>query len=647
MALIVVASLQPGVRAQTGVNYAGGSFFLNGTNVPWVNFGADLGPRRASSPNNVNFSEFQTIFQTIHENGGNVMRLWLHTNGAQTPVFDSNGYVTGPGPYAIQDLKKILSLAQQNNVGLILCLWSFDMLQKAGSEDSLTQTQVNYNYKLLTDTSYTMAYIRNSLIPMVDSVKNNAAIVAWEIFNEPEGMSSTFGGWTPTLISMSYIQRCVNLMAGAIHRADPNASVTNGAWAFMSLSSVTPSLAGGESRLKTLESMTPAQLQTVTNQFNSIYRTSLTAAQVMEYMDKLAAATSYNYYSDDRLIAAGGDSLGTLDFYSVHYYAWMGKAYAPLLVPCSTWNLTKPVVVAEFQFSDLLGGLIKGLLSQDIYSDIYLNGYAGALSWSWVTVNGDQAEALQSMNTISNDHASNVKINIVDLARDASVTTSSNDSLADPMSAPANLTDGDLTTGWHASQDSSQWVLIDLAQPDTIGRIVIDWADKTFARKFSVEISNNLTNWSSIDATNDGVGGKNYVEALDSLQGVGRYIKFTFQSEGNGPYSISEIEVFGGANAPTVVQGKTGTPSEYVLNQNYPNPFNPSTVISYRLSITSRVSLKVYDVLGREVATLVDGHQAAGNHSVTFDARKLPSGVYLYRLQAGSFSATKKLLLLK
>ncbi len=92
----------------------------------------------------------------------------------------------------------------------------------------------------------------------------------------------------------------------------------------------------------------------------------------------------------------------------------------------------------------------------------------------------------------------------------------------------------------------------------------------------------------------------------------------------------------------------------FSLFQNYPNPFNPSTVIGYQLSAVSHVTLKIYDVLGREVKTLVNERQDAGSHSVTFDASYLPSGVYFYRLsagsltgQVGSYSATKKLLLLK
>jgi hypothetical protein len=90
-------------------------------------------------------------------------------------------------------------------------------------------------------------------------------------------------------------------------------------------------------------------------------------------------------------------------------------------------------------------------------------------------------------------------------------------------------------------------------------------------------------------------------------------------------------------------------PASFQLLQNYPNPFNPSTAISYQLSAFSHVSLKVYDVLGREVATLVREFQQAGYYNSQFSIRnsQLPSGVYFYRLTAGNYSETKRMLVLK
>ena len=88
-------------------------------------------------------------------------------------------------------------------------------------------------------------------------------------------------------------------------------------------------------------------------------------------------------------------------------------------------------------------------------------------------------------------------------------------------------------------------------------------------------------------------------------------------------------------------------PPEFLLHQNYPNPFNPNTTIKYELPKTSHVSLSVYDILGREVSVLVNERKDAGVYEVKFDGSNLASGVYFYRLQAGDFTQTKRLLLLK
>ena len=88
-------------------------------------------------------------------------------------------------------------------------------------------------------------------------------------------------------------------------------------------------------------------------------------------------------------------------------------------------------------------------------------------------------------------------------------------------------------------------------------------------------------------------------------------------------------------------------PQEYRLEQNYPNPFNPTTAISYSLKNPGNVSLKVIDVLGREVATLIDERKNNGTYLIQFDGSNLPSGVYFYRIEAGNFVETKKMLLMK
>ena len=88
-------------------------------------------------------------------------------------------------------------------------------------------------------------------------------------------------------------------------------------------------------------------------------------------------------------------------------------------------------------------------------------------------------------------------------------------------------------------------------------------------------------------------------------------------------------------------------PARFALDQNYPNPFNPLTVIRYQLPVGGKVTLKVYNLLGQEVQTLVDEIQDAGFKSVEWDASGAPSGVYYYRINAGSFSQVRKMLLVK
>ncbi len=96
-----------------------------------------------------------------------------------------------------------------------------------------------------------------------------------------------------------------------------------------------------------------------------------------------------------------------------------------------------------------------------------------------------------------------------------------------------------------------------------------------------------------------------------------------------------------------VVSENLNKVTEYKLAQNYPNPFNPSTTIKYQIPKESFVTLKVYDAIGREVASLVNKQQSAGYYNLNFNAANLSSGIYFYRILAGDYTAVKKMLLLK
>jgi len=121
---------------------------------------------------------------------------------------------------------------------------------------------------------------------------------------------------------------------------------------------------------------------------------------------------------------------------------------------------------------------------------------------------------------------------------------------------------------------------------------------------------------------------------------------------GSYSYRLKQIDFDGTFDYSNVVEADVPAPAEFALDQNYPNPFNPSTKIAFRLAIDSKVSLKVFDILGQEVATLVNTNLVAGAHNVNFDASSINSGVYLYRIEATGIDGTnfvdvKKMILTK
>ncbi len=143
----------------------------------------------------------------------------------------------------------------------------------------------------------------------------------------------------------------------------------------------------------------------------------------------------------------------------------------------------------------------------------------------------------------------------------------------------------------------------------------------------TISATNNASghNYSWVDA--NVVNGTSYTYTLESVDMTGH------------------VEVLGATNATP--EASNPNVAKFALDQNFPNPFNPETNINFELAEASNVSLRVFNLIGQEVATLVSGQQAAGHHTVSFNASSLPSGMYIYRLEAGAYSATRKMVLMK
>ena len=121
-------------------------------------------------------------------------------------------------------------------------------------------------------------------------------------------------------------------------------------------------------------------------------------------------------------------------------------------------------------------------------------------------------------------------------------------------------------------------------------------------------------------------------------------------------YNTHHNGVYGDINLVGITQNTNNVPDKFNLHQNYPNPFNPTTKIKFEITPLSRgvgeargvlTSLKIYDILGKEIQTLVNEQLQPGSYEVSFDGSNFPSGVYFYKLTSGNFTATKKLVLLK
>jgi hypothetical protein len=171
------------------------------------------------------------------------------------------------------------------------------------------------------------------------------------------------------------------------------------------------------------------------------------------------------------------------------------------------------------------------------------------------------------------------------------------------------------------------------------GKVVLSWSTATETNNsgFQIERKSNDT-WQQIGFV-PGSGTttelRNYTYSDDNILS-GKY-----------SYRLKQIDFSGKFEYSKVVDVEVGIPSEYSLEQNYPNPFNPSTTINYSVKEKGLVTLKIFDVLGNEVKTLLNEEKEAGKYSVKLDASQIASGVYFYTLQAGEFISTKKMVLLK
>lgn len=234
--------------------------------------------------------------------------------------------------------------------------------------------------------------------------------------------------------------------------------------------------------------------------------------------------------------------------------------------------------------------------------------------------------------------------------------------------SPYWIGDEDTTSYWQSDRISTEWIVVDIGREININRVKILWGDN-YALTFHIQIMNEAGSIYPFFSTTSGDGSE---FDLQTEYVNGRFIRLLCMqslSDTTG-YQVRELEIYGTSKNVTgiikseIIQGK------FHLEQNYPNPFNPTTKISYSIPYSNvmlnsvqhlnhseipkqfrddnvNVALRVYDILGRKVATLVNKKQKPGNYEVDFDGSSLTSGIYLYQFEVGKYIETKKMVLIK
>jgi hypothetical protein len=208
--------------------------------------------------------------------------------------------------------------------------------------------------------------------------------------------------------------------------------------------------------------------------------------------------------------------------------------------------------------------------------------------------------------------------------------------------------DGDPDSRW-AAEPMPEELIFDLGAIRMVSKTRLSFYYWNNGRvyNYSISVSNDHSNWNTIIPQSTSASNEEWT--IDEFSPVdARYIRVHFTNNNQSTWAgLWEGEIWGVDVNSSINNENNGLLDEFYLFQNYPNPFNPTTNIRFRISDFGFVSLKVYDVLGNEIIRLVNEEKAEGDYNVNFDASGLPSGIYFYILQVGSFVDTKKMILLK
>lgn len=624
--------------------YNGSEIFLNGMNIAWWGFGQDVGKFANGTINTIDENALRKDLSDLRAAGGNSIRWWLYTNNSMDPSFDATtNYTSGIEEQTIKNVGLVLDVAEEYGILVDICLLSFDMMKESYSADTSWGSRFNFkaNQLILNDENATQAFIDNAVLPLVKAYKDHPALLSWEVFNEPEGMTSTdnFGnGWGTTLVDIKYIQRVINMVADAIHKEAPSNLVSNGSARF----SMTSDVAGT------------------------------------------------NYYTDEKLLASGDNKYtqGTLDFYQVHYYPqWNNNSASPFHHPYEYFSLDKPMVVGELPGAswDNLNTSVGNNLSSDpagsrlltidsAYTYAFQNGYAGAMGWTLHEENAGDfynnviwclANSASALTKIYNLDSSKVKIKdytasasgengwmkvtytntdaseganltysfTTDLSSATSISfkvyNASTSDLQYTMALKTNGSDSHVAWGWY---NANNYCDVKAGDSTICTFPIADfayWEDE-------YPITENLNNLFQviIKLTTDAFSGEVYIDNVVVDDGAIVINNFdtefdTFSAE---TATITKVETyFDGTKASIRDAVRTAQKSSLRVSNG---------TLQLTIPSAGNVSVDLYSLNGTRM-NLHRGALSAGSHAFRISA---PQGVYLVRVNGAGFSASQKVL---
>ena len=601
----VSAFAAPGLTVSgTDLMYNGKKIFFSGTNLAWSDYNSDVG----DSPLNEN--AWRKAVEGTRAAGGNAIRWWLFNNMSQSPEIDQSTHlVSGLKENTIANMKKALDIAEEYGVMVSMCLFSHNLMEPNQWGLYSEKLDITANEKLFEDEG-TAAFITNVLNPVVKAIGNHNALMTWEVFNEPEGMTSV--GWTTKKLDKAVLQKFTNKIAAAIHTANPELLVSTGS-------------------------------------VNIQYQ---------------------NWWNDSELIAAGGEANGTLDFFQTHYYPYyQNDDVSPFMNTAAQmaakYNYdSKPMIIGEFPASGWAGKTYTSsmaakteITTEECYRKAFDGGYAGALAWQYI---GDKTEsnfggytytidpALDAMKALAATEEASIKIKDVTISQEGgdgkmAVTYGGDNAQIEyqktwDLSKASALTFEATNKG---ADDAKLYLILKLTDSWTWTEIdgectVAAGATETCSFDISAHADRNKT--LSVIVANYAAGYTGTI-LYDSFKAgdqdlwdfnEDKYDAFS-RSFGNTEEMIPEIKiVFEGSSGLASIRSASAKALQLHGN-----------MLTLSMGHAQGVTAELFDVTGHKVATLYRGTLSAGTHQFKVTATK---GMYLVKITGQGINLTQKVM---